>query len=72
MKNTNSKIENLNEQVSVEDYCAECFDNYNFTKSKSDWIQCEMCRMWLHETCTTFENHCMRCGKLKTLASGDN
>lgn len=72
VKNANSKIENTNKKVSVDDYCAECFENYNFTKSKSDWIQCEMCRMWLHETCTTFKNHCMRCGKMKTLASGDN
>lgn len=72
IKNANSKQENTNKEVKVDNYCAECFENYNLTKSKSDWIQCEMCRMWLHETCTTFKNHCMRCGKLKTLASGDN
>jgi len=72
VENANSKIENTNKEVSVDNYCAECFENYNFTKSKSDWIQCEMCRMWLHETCTTFKNHCKRCGKLKILASGDN
>ncbi|CAG9785655.1 unnamed protein product [Diatraea saccharalis] len=70
--NTNSNMKNRNEKVSVDDYCVECFKNYNFTKSISDWIQCEMCRMWLHESCTTFTNHCMRCGKLKALAYDDN
>lgn len=72
VKNANSKEENNNKKVSVDDYCVECFENYNFTKSKSDWVQCEICRMWLHETCTTFKNHCMRCGKVKTLASCNN
>ena len=34
--------------------CIECFENYEQTKSKSDWIQCVMCQCWLHETCTHF------------------
>lgn len=71
VKNTNS-IVNTTEKVSIDNYCVECFENYNLTKSKSDWIQCETCKMWLHETCTRFKNYCMRCGKLDTLASGKN
>lgn len=71
VKNTNS-IVNTTEKVSIDNYCVECFENYNLTKSKSDWIQCETCKMWWHETCTRFKNYCMRCGKLDTLASGKN
>lgn len=71
VKNTNS-IVYTTEKVSIDNYCVECFENYNLTKSKSDWIQCETCKMWLHETCTRFKNYCMRCGKLDTLASGKN
>lgn len=69
VKNVNS-IVNTTKKVSIDNYCIECFENYNLTKSKSDWIQCEICRMWLHETCTKFKNYCMRCGKLETLACG--
>lgn len=50
------------------DNCIECFENYENTKSKSDWIQCVMCQNWLHETCTLFRNFCSRCGKLKALS----
>lgn len=71
VENANLKIKNINKKNSDNDYCVECFENYNFTKSKSDWIQCQICRMWLHETCTTFENNCMRCGKMKTLTCDD-
>lgn len=52
-----------------ENVCVECFDTYNNTKSKSDWIQCIMCQKWLHETCTLFKNYCSRCGKLKMSGS---
>ncbi|KAL4720865.1 hypothetical protein ACJJTC_016546 [Scirpophaga incertulas] len=70
VRNVNSKIENTMKEVSVHDYCVECFENYNLTTSKLDWIECQMCRMWLHETCSTVENYCTRCGKLKSLTSG--
>lgn len=46
-----------------ENNCIECFDSYENTKSKSDWIQCISCQKWLHETCTLFKNYCSRCGK---------
>ncbi|XP_045449665.1 uncharacterized protein LOC123669955 [Melitaea cinxia] len=74
VKNDNL-IVNTNKKVSTkknDNYCAECYKNYNLTKSKSDWILCDTCQMWLHETCTTFKNYCQRCGKLETLAAGKN
>ncbi|KAK0070986.1 hypothetical protein PV326_001815 [Microctonus aethiopoides] len=40
-------------KATVDNYCVECFESYNFTKSKSDWIRCSrICQMWLHETCS--------------------
>lgn len=47
-----------------ENECAECFEDYDNTKSTSDWIRCMKCNRWLHESCTIFPNMCRVCGKL--------
>lgn len=50
--------------------CRECFDDYASTKSTADWIQCLMCKLWLHEDCTLYGDYCNRCGhKKKKLAA---
>lgn len=45
--------------------CLECFENYEETKSTADWIQCVMCKNWLHETCTMCGDYCNPCQRLK-------
>lgn len=65
---TSKRNEGEDPQDTVKDFCIECFENYQITKSTSDWIQCIMCQKWLHETCTLFKNYCSRCGKLKTVS----
>lgn len=49
--------------------CRECFDDYASTKSTADWIQCLMCKLWLHEDCTLYGDYCNRCGHKKKLAA---
>lgn len=48
---------------SLEYECVGCGEIYEQTKSKEDWIECVVCRRWLHEGCTSFSNMCLRCGK---------
>ena len=43
--------------------CVGCGEIYEQTKSNEDWIECVVCRRWLHEGCTSFTNMCLRCGK---------
>lgn len=43
--------------------CVGCGENYRHTTSGEDWLQCISCHKWLHEGCTTFPNHCLRCGR---------
>ncbi|CAH1956219.1 unnamed protein product [Acanthoscelides obtectus] len=49
-----SSSEDLSDDT--DDYCLECREYYYTTKSKVDWIQCEACSKWLHETCTNHTN----------------
>ncbi|KAL3265293.1 hypothetical protein HHI36_009503 [Cryptolaemus montrouzieri] len=53
----------------VNTQCRECFDDYASTKSTADWIQCLMCKLWLHEDCTLYGDYCNRCGYKKKLAA---
>ncbi|KAL3287968.1 hypothetical protein HHI36_002424 [Cryptolaemus montrouzieri] len=53
----------------VNTQCRECFDDYASTKSTADWIQCLMCKLWLHEDCTVYGGYCNRCGHKKKLAA---
>ncbi|KAL3288379.1 hypothetical protein HHI36_002827 [Cryptolaemus montrouzieri] len=53
----------------VNTQCRECFDDYASTKSTADWIQCLMCKLWLHEDCTLYGDYCNRCGHKKKLAA---
>ncbi|KAL3267955.1 hypothetical protein HHI36_007092 [Cryptolaemus montrouzieri] len=53
----------------VNTQCKECFDDYASTKSTADWIQCLMCKLWLHEDCTLYGDYCNRCGHKKKLAA---
>ncbi|KAJ8718263.1 hypothetical protein PYW08_002500 [Mythimna loreyi] len=41
--------------------CKECFEEYKKTKSTADWIQCVMCKKWLHEDCTMYGDYCNKC-----------
>ena len=45
--------------------CVGCGEMYKKTKSKKDWIMCISCNRWLHEDCTSFQDHCLRCGRKK-------
>ncbi|KAL3266005.1 hypothetical protein HHI36_010194 [Cryptolaemus montrouzieri] len=53
----------------VNTQCRESFDDYASTKSTADWIQCLMCKLWLHEDCTLYGDCCNRCGYKKKLAT---
>ncbi|KAL3278958.1 hypothetical protein HHI36_016476 [Cryptolaemus montrouzieri] len=53
----------------VNTQCRERFDDYASTKSTADWIQCLMCKLWLHEDCTLYGDYCNRCGNKKELAA---
>ena len=57
----------LIDEDKIKTYCKECFDYYSH--DESDWIQCVMCKNWLHENCTLFRNDCSKCGVLKALSS---
>ncbi|KAJ3639912.1 hypothetical protein Zmor_003240 [Zophobas morio] len=48
-----------------ENECVECLDRYETTSSNSDWIRCNRCMRWLHETCSNYDNTCMRCGRMQ-------
>ncbi|CAH1971333.1 unnamed protein product [Acanthoscelides obtectus] len=58
-----SSSEDLSDDT--DDYCLECREYYYTTKSKVDWIQCEACSKWLHETCTNHTNMCNLCATKK-------
>ncbi|KAL3281337.1 hypothetical protein HHI36_004544 [Cryptolaemus montrouzieri] len=66
-KKTEDLLEKRNKQRKISDIeenaCEEWYDSYTNTKYKSDWIQCIMCRKWLHDTCKLFKNYSLRCGK---------
>ncbi|XP_022834543.1 uncharacterized protein LOC111362201 [Spodoptera litura] len=47
--------------------CKECFEEYKKTKSTADWIQCVMCKKWLHEDCTMYGDYCNKCGRIKRM-----
>lgn len=47
--------------------CKECFEEYKKTKSTADWIQCVMCKKWLHEDCTMYGDYCNECGRIKRM-----
>lgn len=34
--------------------CTECLEFYQKTKTEKDWIQCNKCSRWLHETCLIY------------------
>lgn len=53
------------EEERLSDYeneCVGCGEDYRKTKKKTDWIQCVICKRWLHETCTSYEVVCQTCG----------
>ncbi|KAF5302838.1 hypothetical protein FQA39_LY02018 [Lamprigera yunnana] len=35
------------------------------TKLVEDWIQCNICMLWVHESCTEFEDICSHCDNKK-------
>lgn len=60
----------LNDQSSTdeqfsdfENECVGCNEDYRLTKKKEEWLQCILCKRWLHENCTSFVNLCQNCGK---------
>ncbi|KAL3274369.1 hypothetical protein HHI36_015767 [Cryptolaemus montrouzieri] len=53
----------------VNTQCRECFDDYASTKSTADWIQCLMCKLWLHEDCTLYGDYCNRCAQEEACSS---
>ncbi|CAH2100320.1 unnamed protein product [Euphydryas editha] len=53
--NTTCDSDNFEENTSNE--CVECFERFEETQSTVDWIQCVMCKKWLHETCTMYGDY---------------
>ncbi|XP_060806689.1 uncharacterized protein LOC132903177 [Amyelois transitella] len=47
------------------DDCVGCGDNYYQTELIEDWIQCMICKRWVHENCTEFDDKCHPCGKIE-------
>lgn len=45
-----------------EDICAGCGDEYSKTQKKDDWVECIICKIWSHDTCTSYVNTCNACG----------
>lgn len=48
-----------------ENVCAECFEHFLETTSKSDWIKCITCGRWLHESCTLYGAKCNMCARFE-------
>lgn len=48
-----------------ENECAQCFEQFSETISKSDWIKCINCGRWLHESCTMYGTKCNMCARLE-------
>ncbi|KAK9681072.1 hypothetical protein QE152_g38604 [Popillia japonica] len=47
-------------------------ENYYRTQLVEDWLQCNICKLWVHENCTKFEGMCSNSGnkeKAKTTSS---
>lgn len=44
--------------------CVGCGENYYQTKLIEDWIQCIVCKRWVHENCTEFDDKCHPCGNI--------
>lgn len=57
---SSSEDESLHNDSNI---CIECYENYNTTTSKADWVECIRCARWMHETCTLYEEKCNRCGR---------
>lgn len=47
------------------DNCAGCGENYYKTHLIEDWLQCLICKLWVHENCTPFDDMCSKCGQKK-------
>ncbi|XP_071562383.1 uncharacterized protein [Temnothorax nylanderi] len=45
--------------------CVECYESYNNTLPKVNWIQCIKCNKWLHKTCTLYYNICNLCKRME-------
>lgn len=57
------------------DNCIECLENYWQTTSKVPWVQCVICKNWMHENCSMYGVMCNLCGreeKRKTVAELKN
>lgn len=57
-----ARIYSSSEDEARDNICCVCFEDYFLTSSKADWIQCTICKKWLHDTCTAFKNYCKVCG----------
>lgn len=43
--------------------CAECCEMCSEILSASDWIKCNSCFRWLHESCSIYADKCALCGR---------
>jgi hypothetical protein len=43
--------------------CVECWENNVVTTKKDDWLECVLCKTWMHESCTTYANKCNDSGR---------
>lgn len=51
------------ERGGEENICVGCSENYYETLLVEDWLQCNICKLWVHENCTEFDDMCSKCGK---------
>lgn len=54
---------NYNVRKEKEYFCVECFEPYEKTTKKDDWLQCIKCLEWLHESCTMYAEQCNICSR---------
>ncbi|XP_065639634.1 uncharacterized protein LOC136072355 [Hydra vulgaris] len=42
----------LNSSEDEEYLCIYCFESFSNSRSREQWIQCQVCQKWAHEECT--------------------
>ena len=46
-------VDDEEDEKEEEDYCLVCLSPYSASKSREVWIQCQECKLWAHEACTS-------------------
>jgi hypothetical protein len=60
---TQATPESSSDEVAGPNKCVECWENYIITTKNDDWLQCVLCKKWMHESCTMYANKCNDYGR---------